>query len=115
MQKSHAASVTKLLNAYLEQFSLKTIFDEHEVEHWLLPRKDIISTYVIEKPENATEVTDMVSFYTLPSSILGHPKYKTLKAAYSFYNVATTIPLTVAIKDALILAKLVRFVNLLNV
>jgi cystathionine beta-lyase/cystathionine gamma-synthase len=28
----------------------------------------------------------MVSFYTLPSSILGHPEHKELRAAYAYYT-----------------------------
>lgn len=46
-----------------------------------------------------------MSFYTLPSSISGNPKYNTLKAAYSYYNVATSVSLKDLMYDALILAK----------
>jgi hypothetical protein len=28
----------------------------------------------------------MVSFYTLPSSVLGHPEHKELRAAYAYYT-----------------------------
>lgn len=31
------------------------------------------------------EITDMVSFYSLPSTIMQHPKYDVLNAAYMFY------------------------------
>jgi hypothetical protein len=31
-------------------------------------------------------ITDMVSFYTLPSSVLGHPEHKEIRAAYMFYT-----------------------------
>lgn len=37
------------------------------------------------------QVTDMCSFYHLPSTVIGHAKHRTLNAAYSFYNVATTV------------------------
>jgi glycylpeptide N-tetradecanoyltransferase len=50
-------------------------------------------------------ITDLVSFYTLCSSILGHEKYDRLNAAYSFYNVATKTPFTELMLDALIAAK----------
>ena len=33
----------------------------------------------------------MCSFYHLPSTVIGHAKHRTLNAAYSFYNVATTV------------------------
>ncbi|RXM96661.1 Disintegrin and metalloproteinase domain-containing protein 11 [Acipenser ruthenus] len=51
-------------------------------------------------------ITDFLSFYTLPSSIMNHPVHKSLKAAYSFYNVHTTTSLLELMSDALVLAKL---------
>lgn len=50
-------------------------------------------------------MTDFLSFYTLPSTIMNHPVHRSLKAAYSFYNVHTTTPLIDLMGDALILAK----------
>ena len=50
-------------------------------------------------------VTDFCSFYHLPSSVIGHPKYDKLNAAYSYYNVANTVPLIDLVKDLLVLAK----------
>lgn len=63
----------------------------------------VINTYVVEDP-TTHEITDLISFYTLPSSILHHPQYKTLNAAYSWYNVSTKTPLVDLMRDALILA-----------
>lgn len=34
----------------------------------------------------AAIITDVVSFYTLPSSVLGHPEHKEIRAAYMFYT-----------------------------
>jgi glycylpeptide N-tetradecanoyltransferase len=50
-------------------------------------------------------VTDFISFYNLPSSVVNHPIHKTLKASYSFYNVSNQIPLKDLYYDALIIAK----------
>ncbi|XP_069770418.1 glycylpeptide N-tetradecanoyltransferase 2 isoform X6 [Narcine bancroftii] len=50
-------------------------------------------------------LTDFVSFYTLPSTVMHHPVHKNLKAAYSFYNVHTETPLSDLMNDALIIAK----------
>lgn len=55
--------------------------------------------------QNDGKVTDFLSFYTLPSTIMNHPVHRSLKAAYSFYNVHTTTPLLDLMSDALILAK----------
>lgn len=38
-----------------------------------------------------------------------HPTHRTIKAAYSFYNVAKTVPLIRLMTDALILAKKVLY------
>jgi len=47
----------------------------------------------------------MLSYYQLPSTVVDHPKYNTLKAAYSFYNVCTSVSLKQLLNDALITAK----------
>ncbi|XP_015374933.1 PREDICTED: glycylpeptide N-tetradecanoyltransferase 1 [Diuraphis noxia] len=52
---------------------------------------------------------DLVSFYTLPSTIMHHPTYRTLKAAYSFYNVSTKTPWIELMQDALISARDANF------
>ena len=54
------------------------------------------------------KVTDFVSFYCLPSSVMKHAQHKSIKAAYSYYNVADTVPLKQLMNDALILAHRVR-------
>lgn len=59
----------------------------------------------------------MISFYCLPSSVLKNEKYKELRAAYSYYNVATSMPLKQLMQDALTYAKLEGFdvFNALNI
>ena len=57
-------------------------------------------------------VTDMVSFYTLPSTVMHHPVHRTLKAAYSFYNVSMRTPWVELMQDALISAKNVSILML---
>lgn len=51
------------------------------------------------------KITDLVSFYSLPSSILGHPKHTTLNAAYMYYTVPGVTPINELMMDALIMAK----------
>ena len=53
---------------------------------------DLFFSYVVEDPETR-QITDMVSFYALPSSILGNDKHKTLHAAYAYYYFNTKTPL----------------------
>lgn len=49
------------------------VYDEDEFAHWFMPRDNIINTFVVEK-DNA--ITDMISFYTLPSTVVSHPTHK---------------------------------------
>ena len=72
MEKKDIPVVTSKLNEFLKQFALHIIFTEEEVAHFLLPRDDVIESFVVEDPKN-DEITDFVSFYSLPSSILKHP------------------------------------------
>ena len=48
MAKKDIAPVYKLLMNYLPKFSLYDKYTEEEVKHFLLPRKGVIYTYVIE-------------------------------------------------------------------
>ena len=77
----------KLLVKYLaEKTCLSQVFSEEEVAHWLTPREGIVNTFVVEQQGGTSgggggdgTITDFCSFYTLPSSIIGHDKYTSLK------------------------------------
>jgi glycylpeptide N-tetradecanoyltransferase len=103
MEEKDVDAVHQLLTQYLTRFKLSIFFSKEEVAHWLLPRAKVIDSFVVESQHDGL-VTDFVSFYHLPSSILHHDD--TLYAAYSFYNVATVTPFEDLMKDALILAKI---------
>ncbi|XP_038202471.1 LOW QUALITY PROTEIN: glycylpeptide N-tetradecanoyltransferase 1-like [Arvicola amphibius] len=108
MEKKHIPVVLqKLLTRYLKQFHLTPVMSQEEVEHWFYPQENIIDTFVVENVND--EVTDFLSFYMLPSTIMNHPTHKSLKAAYSFYNVHTQTPLLDLMSDALVLAKMKGF------
>jgi len=115
MEKKDMKRVFELVSGYLNKFDLHPAFEEAELAHWMLPREGVIFSYVRE--DSSGKITDVCSFYLLPSSILGHDKYDILKAAYSFWNVATTVTFNELIYDALIYAKQNDFdvFNALNV
>jgi len=102
-----APQVTKLLNQYLSKFDLCPEFNEADVLHWFSPKPNIIESYVVEAA-NAS-LTDFVSFYTLPSTVMNHPTHNSIKAAYSFYNVSSATPWAELMQDALVLAKQENF------
>jgi glycylpeptide N-tetradecanoyltransferase len=89
----------------LEKFALKPHYSEEEFKHWFLPREGVIDSYVVE---NNGVITDFGSFYHLPSTIMNNPQYNILKAAYSYYNVATKTPINELMNDLLISAKNVK-------
>jgi hypothetical protein len=104
MREADCEQCCKLLNQHLEGFALAPRLSLDEFKHWLLPRNGVIYAYVVEDA-TTKELTDMISFYALPSSILGNEKHKTLRAAYCYYYYANKTPLVVLMTDALILAK----------
>jgi len=93
---------TRLFETYTSRFDVTPAFNADDFLHWFTPKKGIVNTYVVE---SQGEITDFISFYTLPSTVVHHQTHKTLKAAYAFYNVALKTPLEQLMQDALILAK----------
>jgi len=87
MEKKDCKPVCKLLADYLKQFKYHPVLKEEDIEHWFLPREDVIQTYVVEK-EN--KITDFFSFYCLKSHVMKNEKHKDLNAVYSYYNVPNT-------------------------
>jgi len=104
MMKKDIPKVHALLMEYLKKFEMYIEFSVEEFKHWLYPREGVISSFVVEDPETK-EITDMCSYYALPSSVLGNDKHKDLKAAYSFYNVSTKTKWSELITNALTMAK----------
>jgi len=116
LEAKDCAEASVLLTTYLKKFQLCQSFEGEDFKHWFIPRKDVVYTYVVEDP-TSHKLTDMVSFYSLPSTVIGHKEHKLLKAAYSFYNVSTKTPWDVLMTDALVLAKSLGYdvFNALNV
>ncbi|XP_050086288.1 glycylpeptide N-tetradecanoyltransferase [Anopheles aquasalis] len=108
LRETDLPAVHRLLKQYLERFNLTPVFDEAEMRHWFLPQEGIIDCFVVEDPTNG-EITDMVSYYTLPSTVMHHAVHKYVKAAYSFYNVSTKTPWLDLMNDGLISAKNLGF------
>uniref|UniRef100_A0A2M4BIG1 Glycylpeptide N-tetradecanoyltransferase n=1 Tax=Anopheles marajoara TaxID=58244 RepID=A0A2M4BIG1_9DIPT len=108
LRETDLPAVHRLLKQYLERFNLTPVFDEAEMRHWFLPQDGIIDCFVVEDPASG-EITDMVSYYTLPSTVMHHAVHKYVKAAYSFYNVSTKTPWLDLMNDGLISAKNLGF------
>jgi hypothetical protein len=50
-------------------------------------------------------ISDLLSFYTISSSVLNHPQHDELRAAYGFYNVPATYSSKALLKELLSLAQ----------
>jgi glycylpeptide N-tetradecanoyltransferase len=96
-----------LLNAHLRTFSLAPVYSEAEFAHWFLPRAGVIESYVVANEDlpAGKQVTDFLSFFHLPSSVINHDRYKTMNAAYSYYNVPGAHSFASIMQESLILAK----------
>ncbi|CAG2109844.1 unnamed protein product [Medioppia subpectinata] len=111
MQSKDVKKVQTLLASYLNRFDLSPVFDFEEMVHWFTPKEDVVDSYVVERPgkegkKGATEIIGFASFYTLPSSVMHHPTYKSIKAAYAFYTVASgDVSLHDLMQDVLTVAK----------
>ncbi|ORX37031.1 Myristoyl-CoA:protein N-myristoyltransferase, N-terminal domain-domain-containing protein [Kockovaella imperatae] len=101
MVKADVPQVGTLLRKYLARFDIyQTFSKDEEIEHWFLSGqgvnesgmrvKQVTWAYVIEDPTTHL-ITDLVSFYSLPSSIMNHKKYDVLEAAYLFYYASDAI------------------------
>lgn len=104
MTKADVPAVHRMLTKYLSKFQTGFVFTQNEIDHWFVPKKGIVHSYVVEDPASHA-LTGFTSFYTLPSTIIGNTKYKDLVAAYSFYTVNENGTVTSLVSDALILAK----------
>ncbi|KAG2486222.1 hypothetical protein HYH03_015184 [Edaphochlamys debaryana] len=99
-----APKLVPLLNDYLARYRLTQVFNEEEVAHWFQNIDNVVQAFVVEDPAAPGSLTDLVSFYALPSSILGHPEHTELRAAYLYYTVPGATPLKQLVNDAMIMA-----------
>lgn len=103
--------MTKLLASYLETFEVRLKLTEQDVGHLLTPREGVMHSYVLESTEgDKKKITDLVSFYSLPSSILKKDSnYTHVNVAYSYYNVGTVNKIAELMKFAIVEAKRLGF------
>ena len=103
MKESDLNQVFDLFNKKLEGYKLHPCMSVEEAAHWLVPRKGVVYTYVVEKKGGI--ITDFASFYSLPSSVLGNEKHSTLFAAYQFWTCANTVAMSDLTNDVFVKAR----------
>ena len=108
MVKKDVKAVQNLLSEYLQSFDISFQFNKDEVAHFFLPRENVVYSYVVVDP-HSEEITDFISYYSLPSTIIGDKKYKTLYAAFCYYMVPKKHTILDIMKSALVLARNDKF------
>lgn len=105
MTEKDVTQVHELLNGYLSRFDLSPEFvSDEEVSHYFLGTKNpLFQVEDDEKPiysyvvSEGDKVTDFISFYVIPSTVLGVPGHDKLKVAYGYYyasSVHESVPKT---------------------
>ena len=105
MAAADVEGVAAVLARALARRALAPALSPADVAHALLPRPGVVHTYVARNgPEGA--VSDVTSFYTLPSTVVrqtgGHT---TIVAAFQYYSAAESVDDATLANDALILAR----------
>jgi len=90
MKTKDIPQVFKLYKEMTAKYEISFKFSQDELAHHLMPRKGVIVTLVVENSDENDKkvITDFVSFYHLPSSIL---KCKDVPHDYKTLNVSQTI------------------------
>ena len=117
MVRADVPQVGNLLRKYLARFDIYQMFSkEEEIDHWFLSGQgkeengkrvgQVVWAYVVEvclaahygssklislQDPTTHLITDLISFYSLPSTIMKHKKYNVLEAAYLYYYASDVI------------------------
>lgn len=108
--------VSSLFTKFQRKYELIQEFTPEELRHWLVGDESIINdeskkvvfSYVVEDPQSG-KITDFISFYLLPFSVLENPAHTEINIAYLFYYATESeqlqTRLTELVNEALIKAK----------
>lgn len=101
MEKRDLKQVGRLLRAYLARMDMAPLLSNKEVEHALVTGRgrdvdgkrvgQVTWAYVVEDPETR-RITDVFSFYSLPSTAVKEKPLTRVNAAYLFYYATTACP-----------------------
>ena len=99
MEKKDVKDVYNLISNSQKQFKIYSIFSEEEIEHWFIPIKNVIYSFVKEDENN--NITDFTSFYVV-NALSDNMKEKW---CYIYFNIATSMSSEKLFENALVLAK----------
>ena len=99
MEKKDVKDVYNLISNSQKQFKIYSIFSEEEIEHWFIPIKNVIYSFVKEDENN--NITDFTSFYVV-NALIDNMKEKW---CYIYFNIATSMSSEKLFENALVLAE----------
>lgn len=89
MEKKDIDQVYELFVSFHNRYELVQTYDKEELNHWLLANNDngeesnVVKSYVVEDEEG--HVTDFMSYFLLPFTVLNNKDHDELGIAYLFY------------------------------
>ena len=99
MEKKDVKDVYNLISNSQKQFKIYSIFSEEEIEHWFIPIKNVIYSFV--KEDENSNITDFTSFYVV-NALIDNMKEKW---CYIYFNIATSMSSEKLFENALVLAE----------
>lgn len=108
-RKMEEKDIEQIYNLILEKnkkYKIYEMLNKKDIEHWLLPKNNIVYTYVLEDEEH--KISDFCSFYSIQRTLLknnNNSKIKKLNFAFSLINCNNTISMKELLRNVIILAK----------
>ena len=111
MEEKDIEQIYNLILSRNKKYKIFEILTKQEIKHWLLPKNNIVYTYVLEDEQH--NITDFCSFYVIQRTILNNQnkgnnnasKYKKINFAFELINYNNTISRKELLRNAIILAK----------
>ena len=109
MEQKDLKEVYRLYTLQCEKHGIYLVFSKAQLAHYLMPKKDIVMTYVVEDAENPGKLSDFMSMTYFHQTVLngkelGHEYVMETDATLFYYSFQKNDYLTM-IKQALWLAK----------
>lgn len=88
MEEKDVDSVFELYDKWRKRYALTQIMTKEEVRHWIYGGSKqagkVVHAFVVQDP-STEKVTDFISFYVLPFTVLQNPKHNEIGIAYLYY------------------------------
>jgi glycylpeptide N-tetradecanoyltransferase len=104
MKKEDIKETYELFKTQNKKYKVSPNYTIEEFEYWFLPKPKMIYSYIVEC-EN--KITDFISFYSVPTTVIDNKLHDELSEAYLYYY--ATNNLQELMSDILVLSKKVFY------